>query len=139
MNLFTQRPGPVGHGGCIPEGQEEPWRGGREPVLEAGALSWCPTYTTPSLIGFPKPFVWKENTRPRCHTHPRKTCRATAPPSLQPSQSSPSWWFPSKPGVSGLLGYSPLSPSLTDSGVLWLAGQDVMAKPILLPWGLQRG
>lgn len=23
---------------------------------------WCPTCTTPSLIGFPKPFVWKENT-----------------------------------------------------------------------------
>lgn len=70
----------MGHGGCIPEGQEEPGRGSREPVLEAGALSWCPTYTTPSLIGFPKPFVWKENTRPRCHAHPRKTCRGRSTP-----------------------------------------------------------
>lgn len=47
-------------------------------------MSWCPTYTTPSLIGFPTPFVWKENTHPRCHAHPRKTCRVTAHPSLQP-------------------------------------------------------
>lgn len=79
----------MGPRGCIPEEQGKPRKGSRETALEAGALSWCPNYTTPSLIGFPKPFVWEENTHPRCRAHPRKTCRATAAPSsLQPMQNS---------------------------------------------------
>lgn len=53
--------------------------------------SRCPTYTTPSLIGFPTPFVWKENTHPRCHAHSWKTCRATCTP-LEPVHSSLSWF-----------------------------------------------
>lgn len=58
-------------------------------------------------------------------------------PSLQPVQNSLSWCFPSKLEVSGLLGYFPVSRLLTESGVLRLAGQDLIAKPILLAWGLQ--
>lgn len=120
------------------EGQGEPWGGGREPALEAGAPSRCPTYTTPSLIGFPKPFVWKENTHPRCRAHPRKTCRARGTSLLCSLYRACRRWFPSKLRVSELLGYFPLSPFLTDSDVLRLAGQDIMAKPILPAWGLQR-
>lgn len=35
------------------------------------------------------------------------------------------------------MSYLPVSPSLTDSGVSRLAGQDIMAKLIPLAWGLQ--
>lgn len=52
----------------------------REPALEAGALSWCPTYTTPSLIGFPKPFVWKEHTPPGVMHILGRPVRATTHP-----------------------------------------------------------
>lgn len=69
------------HRGYIPKRHREGAQGGdREPALEAGTLRWCPAYTTPSLIGFPKPLVWKENTHLRCHGHPQKGSLAAAYP-----------------------------------------------------------
>lgn len=69
------------HRGYIPKRHRGGAQGGdREPALEAGTLRWCPTYTTPSLIGFPKPLVCKENTHLRCHGHPQNSSLAAAYP-----------------------------------------------------------
>lgn len=52
----------------LQEGQRGSTQEGPESLEEAEnppqeqVQRWCPTCTTPSLIGFPKPFVWKENT-----------------------------------------------------------------------------
>lgn len=102
------------HRGYIPKRHRGGAQGGdREPALEAGALRWCPTYTTPSLLGFPKPLVWKENTHLRCHGHPQKSSLAAA---YLPLFCRP-WWFPTKLSVRAVAYF--FSPLLTERCACW--------------------